>query len=66
MKRLMKYVRPELWYIIITLTIKFVGTYAELWIPSLMETLLDEKVPQRDMNQIWIYGGLMLFAALLY
>ncbi len=43
--------------------IKFVATYAELWIPSLMETLLDEKVPQGDLGQIYLYGGLMLLAA---
>ena len=65
MKRLMKYIRPELTFIIITLLIKFVATYAELWIPSLMETMLDEKVPQGDQGQIYLYGGLMLLAAFL-
>ena len=34
MKRLMKYVRPEIGYIIVTMIIKFVATYAELWIPE--------------------------------
>ena len=63
MKRLMKYVRPELLFIAVTMLIKFVATYAELWIPSLMETMLDEKVPAGDVKQIYLYGGLMLFAA---
>ena len=63
MKRLMKYVRPEIWYIVITMAIKFVATYAELWIPSLMETMLDKKVPAGDLKQIYLYGGLMLLAA---
>ena len=63
MKGLAKYLRPEVWYMIITMIIKFVATYAELWIPSLMETLLDEKVPTGDMKQIYLYGGLMLLAA---
>lgn len=63
MKRLMKYIRPEIAYIIVTMVIKFTATYAELWIPSLMETMLDKKVPQGDMNQIYIYGALMLLAA---
>ena len=63
MKRLMKYVRPEFWYIVVTMIIKFIATYSELWIPSLMETMLDEKVPTGDAKQIYLYGGLMLLAA---
>ena len=63
MKRLMKYVRPEILYIILTMVIKFVATYGELWIPSLMETMLDKKVPEGDLGQIYLYGGLMLLAA---
>ena len=65
MKRLMKYIRPEVTFIIITLAIKFVATYAELWIPSLMETMLDEKVPLGKAGPIYFYGGLMLLVALL-
>ena len=63
MKRLMKYIRPEMTFIIITMVIKFVATYAELWIPSLMETMLDKKVPEGDLGQIYLFGGLMLLAA---
>lgn len=65
MKRLMKYIRPQLWYIVVAVAIKFVATYAELWIPSLMETMLDEKVPAKDVGQIYLYGGLMLLAAVV-
>ena len=60
MGQLKHYIKPHVWYIIFTLAIKFVGTYAELWIPTLMETMLDEKVPNGDLQQIYIYGGLML------
>ena len=63
MKRLMKYIRPEVKFIVFTMIIKFVATFAELWIPSLMETMLDEKVPQGEAGQIYLYGGLMLLAA---
>ena len=55
--------RPEVGYMIVTMIIKFIATYAELWIPSLMETMLDEKVPTGDMKQIYLYGLLMLLAA---
>lgn len=65
MKGLIKYVRPEVAYILVTMAVKFLATYAELWIPSLMETMLDEKVPTGDMRQIYYFGGLMLVAAIL-
>jgi len=64
MGRLMKYIRPHLLYIIVTMAVKFVATYAELWIPSLMETMMDKKVPSGDLKQIYIYGGLMILCAL--
>ena len=65
MKGLMKYIRPEIAYMLVTMVIKFAGTYAELWIPSLMETMLDEKVPTGDLKQIYLFGGIMLLAALV-
>jgi len=57
------YLTPHRWYIALTLLIKFLATYAELWIPTLMETILDEKVPQGNMTQIYLYGGLMILCA---
>ena len=63
MGKLMKYVKPQMWYIVLTLAIKFVGTYAELWIPSFMETMLDDIVPTGNMPKIYAYGGLMLLCA---
>jgi len=61
--KLMKYVKPHMWYIALTIAIKFVGTYAELWIPSIMETMLDDIVPTGNMQKIYSYGGLMLLCA---
>lgn len=63
MKQLAKYIRPHLIYIICTLSIKFAATYAELWIPTLMETMLDDKVPAGDVTQIYLFGGLMILCA---
>lgn len=63
MRGLMKYIRPHGVFILVTLCIKFIATYAELWIPSLMETMLDEKVPAGDVKQIYLYGVLMVLCA---
>ncbi len=65
MKGLAKYIRPQAGFILLTLAIKFLGSYADLWIPTLMETMLDEKVPAGEPAGIYLYGGLMILAALL-
>ena len=64
MVQLKKYIRPYWGFIILTLLIKFLGTATELMIPSLMEVMLDEKVPAGEAKAIWVYGGLMLLCAL--
>lgn len=64
MQYLTKYFKPHILAIIITFAIKFVGTYLDIWIPSLMEVMLDEKVPAGDLPAIYRYGLLMLLCAL--
>ncbi len=64
MKQLGKYIRPYAWYILLTLFIKFLGTYVELMIPELMEVMIDEKAPAGELGQIYLYGGGMLLCAL--
>ena len=65
MGRLKKYLNPYWGFIILTLLIKLIGTYTELLIPDLMETMVDEKVPAGDSRSIYIYGGAMLLCAAL-
>ena len=43
--------------------VKLMGALLELLIPSLMEVMLDDKVPEGDLRAIWFYGGLMLLCA---
>ena len=64
MGRLKHYIKPHLLYIIITMAIKFIATYVELWIPSLMEIMLREETVSSGTEQIWFYGGLMLLCAI--
>ena len=63
MQRLRKYLKPYWLFILLTLVIKLVGTYTELLIPRLMETMVDEKVPAGDSRSIYLYGGGMLLCA---
>ena len=64
MSRLMKYIRPYLGYMGLTLLIKLLGAVTELMIPELMETILDDVVPGGSWGQIYLYGGAMLLCAL--
>jgi len=63
MKGLAKYIRPYWGFICLTMLIKLLGAVLELWIPSLMEVMLDEKAVSGDANQIWLFGGLMILCA---
>lgn len=64
MKRLGRYLRPYVLFIIFTTVIKFSGAALELMIPRLMETILDRIVPAGDLRKILLYGGAMLLCAL--
>ena len=65
MRTLEKYIRPYWWFIIITMVIKLSGSVTELMIPYLMEIILDDKVPEGVVSQIYLYGALMLLCAVL-
>lgn len=45
--------------------IKLLGAGMELLIPYLMEIMLDEKVPSGSMQEIYLFGGLMLLCAFI-
>ena len=63
MIRLKKYILPYFGFISFTMFVKLMGAVLELLIPSLMEVMLDQKVPAGDIKAIWLYGGLMLLCA---
>lgn len=63
MERLGKYIKPHVWAIILALGIKFVATYMELWIPSLMEILLRSETAAAGYQTLLFYGGLMILCA---
>ena len=63
MKKLEHYIHPYWGYIILTVAIKLIAAMAELTIPSLMETMLDDKVPAGDLHGIYMIGGMMLLCA---
>ena len=63
MGRLSKYIRPYVGYIILSMVIKLVGAVMELFVPYLMEIILDDVVPSGGRRWVFIYGALMLLCA---
>ncbi len=63
MRKMLKYINPYWWIILIGLVIKFIATYVELQIPKLMQIVLDEKVPAGLEKEIYLFGGLMVICS---
>ena len=64
MRHIERYIHPYWGFIGLTMFIKLMGAVLELTIPYLMEIMLDDKVPAGNLPAIYLYGGLMLLAAL--
>lgn len=64
---LLRYLHPVRWRIALGVSIKFIGSIVELFLPSLLAFLLDEVVPQAKidggMGPIFFYSFLMLVCA---
>ena len=58
MKRILAYLKPQAPRMTLQLTIKFAGTMLELLLPSMLSTILDDIAPKRDMQQVFLWGGL--------
>lgn len=63
MGKLWKYIKPYIWFIVLTMGIKLFGAVLELLIPYFMEIILDDVVPHGNLKIIFLYGGLMLLCA---
>ena len=63
MGKLSKYIRPYVGYIVLSMLIKLLGAVMELFVPYLMEIILDDVVPAGHTKWVFIYGGLMLLCA---
>ena len=63
MSGIAKYIRPYWGFILLTLIIKLLGAVTELFIPYLMEIILDDKVPAGNLTDIYLFGGLMILCA---
>ena len=63
MKRIFSYLIPFRAAIALEMVIKILGTLAELLLPWMLQVILDEFVPAKQMDAILLWGGGMVLCA---
>lgn len=64
-KRFSDYVRPCLPIMGLGLLIKFTGTVAELFMPSILSYMIDDIAPTENVAMIFAFGGIMIISAFI-
>ena len=65
MKCILQYMKVYFKTILLGVTIKFLGTFLEFMIPYVLEHLLDNVVPTKQLRTVFIWGCIMIGIALL-
>jgi ATP-binding cassette subfamily B protein len=65
MKKTLKYVKPYAKRMTAGLIVKFIGSIAELFIPLILEYIIDSVVPLKDMVKVIVMGFAMLAFSLV-
>ena len=65
MKTIFHYLKPYFPSVIFAMFIKLVGTSLELLIPSVLEYMIDEVVPQKSLQKVLFFGLSMVVLAVL-
>ena len=65
MKMMLRYLRPFWGMVVVTLSIKTLGTFIELFLPYILSHILDDVVPLADVWKIVYWGALMIVCALV-
>ncbi len=63
MKTVLGYLRPHARRVAVGISIKFTAAMLELALPLLLAHIIDDCVPDRNLNAIWQAGGLMMALA---
>lgn len=65
MKFLFKYLRPHLPMMSLGLFIKIIGTIMDLFIPYILEHIIDNVIPSENVKYVVLFGSLMIICALI-
>ena len=65
MKKTLKYLKPYSGTVAAGLIFKFIGSVAELFLPLILDYIIDEVVPEKDTDMLIILGAAMLGFSLI-
>ena len=65
MKFIFSYVKKDLRLVIFGMTIKLLGSFGELLLPYVLQHLIDDVVPTKDMSQAVFWGLVMIALAIM-
>lgn len=65
MLKILRYLRPYLWLVFITVLLVIVDSYVTLYLPDLMSQIIDKGITRGDVDYIWKTGGKMLLVSLI-
>lgn len=64
-KTVTDYLRPFKLYVVLTVTVKFIATFAELFLPSTLSYMVDTLAPAKDVKKMIVFGLIMVFCSLV-
>ncbi len=65
MRRILEFVRPYYARMAVGLSIKFIGTITELFLPWILSHMIDNVIPTGRMSHIFMWGGAMIICSLI-
>ena len=65
MKFILSYMKKTWLFILITMVIKFIGTFLELLIPYVLEYIIDSVAPRKSLKMVIAWGSVMVILAVL-
>ena len=65
MRRILEFVKPHYAKMAVGLSIKFIGTIMELFLPWILSHMIDNVIPTGRMDHIFMWGGAMIVCSLI-
>jgi len=65
MRRILEFVKPYYGRMAVGLSIKFIGTITELFLPWILSHMIDNVIPTGRMSHIFLWGGAMIVCSLI-
>ena len=65
MKKIYPYIKPHIFAMILGLTVKFIGTIMDLFLPYILAHIIDNVVPSGNINMVYFWGVVMLIVSVI-